>query len=145
MHLLGGRLVGIEGLQRLQPLQIVEERGTHVGVFAPVFLEHAGRAHGDHADDDHDEWCADEQHNGGRQVDWRNDSEQRQRRQNRVEQLRHEFLVETLHLVHAFTGELHNAGCAHLLAIRRAEHEQLLIQRIAQAEFDAFGCLGAEP
>ena len=145
MHLPGGRLVGIEGLQRLQPLQIVEERGAHIGVLAPVFLEHAGRAHGDHADDDHDERRTNEQHDGCGHIDRRKHGKQRKRGEYSVEQLRHELLVETLHLVHAFTGELHNARRARLLTIRRAEHEQLAIQRIAQAEFDTLGRLGAEP
>ncbi len=67
-----GALVRIEGFQRFKSLQIVEERGAHIGVFAPVFLEYAGGTHRHHADDEHDERRAGEQRRGGGQVDRRN-------------------------------------------------------------------------
>ncbi|KFI92579.1 hypothetical protein BSTEL_2162 [Bifidobacterium stellenboschense] len=140
----GGARVGVERLQRLEALQVVEERGAHVRVAAPVFLERAGGAHRDHADHDDDERRADEERDGGRQVHRRDHGEQGERREDRVEQLRQEQVEERLDLFDALAGGLDDVGGLHTLRVGGAEREHLAVQLLAQREFDAFGGLGAE-
>ena len=144
VHDVRGAGVGVEGLQCFQALQVVEERGAHVRVFAPVFFEHAGGSHGHHADDEHDERRADEQRRRGGQVDRREHHEQCYGCEDGVEQLRQEQFEEALDLFDAFARGLHHVGGAHALRVGRAEREHLVEQLLTQGEFDAFGGFGAE-
>ena len=144
IHGTGRALVGVEDLQGLQPLHVVEEGGAHIRVGAPVFLEHAGGAHRDHADDEHDQRRADEQRHGRRHVDRRDDGEQGDRRENRIEQLRQEQLEEGLDLFDALARGLHHVGGGDAGAVRGPERKHLAVEPFAQAEFDAFGRFGAE-
>ena len=139
-----GAPVRIEGFQRLKSLQIVEERGPHIRVFAPVFLEYAGGTHRHHADDEHDERRAGEQRRGGGQVDRRKHGEQRDGGEHGVAQLRQKQFEEALDLFDAFARGLHHAGGAHALRVGRAEREHLIEQFLTQREFDAFGGLATE-
>ena len=117
VHLPGRTLVRIEGFQRFQPLQVVEERGSHVGVFAPILFEYACGAHGHESDDQHDERRADEQRHGRRHVDRCHHEEQGHGSQHRVEQLRQEQFEEALYLFDALASGLHHVGGAGPLGI----------------------------
>ena len=145
VHLFSGACVGVKGLQRFEPLQVVEEHRPHVGVLAPVLFERLRRGHSDGAHDHDDERRTDEQHHSGGHVERGDRRKQRERREDRKTELRQEQLEETLDLVHAFAGELHHVGSARVLRVRGAEAQHFAVEFRTQAELHALGGLSAEP
>ena len=143
-HRRGGAPVGVEGLQRLQALQIVEEGRAHVGVAPPIAFEGAGGAHRHHPHNEDDQRRADQQRKGRGQVERGDHDEQRDRREHRVEQLRQEQFEATLNLLNTLAGRLHHVGGAHRGGIGGAERQHLAIQLHTQGELDATGSLGAQ-
>lgn len=108
VHLDGGALVGVEVFQGLKALEIVEERGAHIGVAHPVLFEGAGGGHGDDAGHDDDERRADQHDGSSGHVNRRNGHEQGDWRKNRIEELRQEQFKEALNLFNTFAGGLHH-------------------------------------
>ena len=144
VHVGCGALIGVERLQRLQSLHIVQERGAHIRVFAPIPLECACGAHRHHTHHQHDQRGAYQQYHGRGDVHRHQHREQRHRRQHRVEQLRQEQFEETLDLVDALTRGLHHVGRAYTGGIRRPERQHLAVEAFAQRQLHAFGRIGTE-
>ena len=144
VHIGGGAIVGVERLQRLQSLHIVQECGAHIRIFTPIPLERAGGAHRHHAHHQHDQRGTRQQHHGCGDVHRHQHREQRDGRQHRVEQLRQEQFEEALDLVDALARGLHHVGRAHARGVRRTHRQHLAVEAFAQRQLHAFGRLGAE-
>ena len=130
--------------QGLKALEIVEERGAHIGVAHPVLLEGAGGGHGDDAGHDDDERRADQHDGSGGHVNRRNGHEQGDWRKNRIEELRQEQFKEALNLFNTFAGGLHHIRGLDAGFVGRAECHHFAVQLGAQSELDSFGGFGAE-
>lgn len=98
------------------------------------------QANRDRTHDDHDQRRAHEKHAGHRHIDRQHNGERRQRDEHRIEPLRQELLVETLHLFDALSHQAHDVRRVDSLAVA----QQLLIQHVAQVELDQFSRFGAK-
>ena len=137
VHLLLLELVRLVYLQRRQPLQILQEGVPQRRVLTPVFakqlLRPALHRHYRHGDERH----ADKQHRGAQHADRAEHGEQRQRCEHGVEELRQICAEVRLQLVDALDGHLHHLGGVGLLAVGRAQAQQLFVYQPAQRALDS--------
>ena len=125
-------------------MEIVEERGAHIGVAHPVLFEGAGGGHGDDAGHDDDERRADQHDGSSGHVNRRNGHEQGDWRKNRIEELRQEQFKEALNLFNTFAGGLHHIRGLDAGFVGRAECHHFAVQLGSQSQFDPLGGFGAE-
>ena len=130
-----GRICLID-LQRRQALKIFQKGVAQRGVLSPVLGKQLLGPGLHRGDGDGDQRHADQQHDRCRNVDEAKHGKQRQRREHRIEELRQVCTEIGFQLIHTFDGDLHDLGGLDLFVIRRAQAQELLINRLTQGFFD---------
>ena len=139
VHLIIFEGVGLIDFQGRQALQIFKKRVAERRVLPPVFREQLLRPCLYRRDGDGDERHADEQHDRRRHAHEVQHDKKRQRREHRVEKLRQIRAEVRFELVDALDRDLHDLRRFDLLRIRRAEAQELVIDRAAQRLLDRLG------
>ena len=139
VHLIIFEGVGLIDFQGRQALQIFKKRVAERRVLPPVFREQLLRPCLYRRDGDGDERHADEQHDRRRHAHEAQHDKKRQRREHRVEKLRQIRAEVRFELVDALDRDLHDLRRFDLLGIRRAEAQELVIDRAAQRLLDRLG------
>ena len=133
VHLLVFELVRLVDLESRHALQVFEEGAAELGVLAPIFCQDLlGDLlhHHDRPRDQRHEQQKDEARlpASGR----RKEDEQGERRDERVEELRHILAKIALKLVYSLHRLLHDLRSGHFLAVAHAEFEEFLIDQVAE-------------
>ena len=140
IHLLVLELVRLIDLKSRHALQVFEKCAAKRRVLVPIFCQDPLRDllhHHDRAGNKRD--AQQEDKSRPEAPGSREDDEERQRRDKRVEELRHILAKIALQLVYSLYRLLHDLRGGHLFPIAHAEPEELFVDQVAELSLDRAG------